>query len=221
MYCIVSDTYVCSNVSVPTLLNARSFLIFKIQSNINLLRWFWGQRTHVSGVWCLLRRQDGTAVVFHIPRFVYASLCCLCVHHSTVFLFSVGCFSCVLSMFIGKLHRVHEKFLPTVLDYMDWMLASLVHHGIVILRDKGKRQGVLPDMPPITFFGHDFGSTIVFELIRLLKKSKTVYLPVHHFITSGCRPAEVQGHITFRSIGLVVFVVLFHHQCVLLWAGNF
>jgi hypothetical protein len=39
-------------------------------------------------------------------------------------------------------------------------------------------------MPPVTFFGHDFGSTVAFELIRLLKKSKTVYLPVHHFIVS-------------------------------------
>jgi surfactin synthase thioesterase subunit len=67
----------------------------------------------------------------------------------------------------------------------------MLHHGIVIRREKDKRQGKLPDMPPVTFFGHDFGSTVAFELIRLLKKSKTVYLPVHHFIVSACRPPEV------------------------------
>lgn len=93
--------------------------------------------------------------------------------------------------FPGKLHRVHEKFLDSIMDYLDWMLASLLHYGVVIRLEKDKRQGVLPDMPPITFFGHDYGSTVVFEMIRLLKKSKTVYLPVHHFISSACRPPEV------------------------------
>lgn len=71
-------------------------------------------------------------------------------------------------------------------------MGSLLHHKVMIRLDKGKqRQGVLPDMPPITIFGHDFGSTVAFELIRLLKKSKTVYMPIHHFIASACRPPEV------------------------------
>lgn len=101
----------------------------------------------------------------------------------------------------GKLHRVHEQPLTGILEHLDWVLASLVHHGVVIRLEKGRRQGVLPDMPPVTIFGQDFGSIVAFELIRLLKKSKTVHLPVHHFITSGCRPPEVSD--TFRSMWFV------------------
>lgn len=111
-----------------------------------------------------------------------------------------GVYSCINSYCIashifffitGKLHRASEMFLSSLLEYMDWVLASLLHCGIVIKLDKGKRQGKLPDIPPVTLFGHDFGCVVAFELIRLLKKSKTVYMPVHHFIASACRPPEV------------------------------
>ena len=81
--------------------------------------------------------------------------------------------------------------MPSVLDYMDWVVAALLHHGFMIRLEKNKRQGVLPTMPPITVFGHDFGSTVAFELIRMLKKSESVYMPIHHFIASACRPPEV------------------------------
>ena len=90
--------------------------------------------------------------------------------------------------------------MPSVLDYMDWVVAALLHHGFMIRLEKNKRQGVLPTMPPITVFGHDFGSTVAFELIRMLKKSESVYMPIHHFIASACRPPEVFCAFFFASI---------------------
>lgn len=104
-------------------------------------------------------------------------------------------------MTTGKLHRVDEDFLPSILEYVDWVVGSLLHHKVMIRLDKGKqRQGVLPDMLPITIFGHDYGSTIGFELIRLLKKSKTVYMPIHHFIVSACRPPEVLSDFNSNNL---------------------
>jgi hypothetical protein len=100
------------------------------------------------------------------------------------------CFVCVC-VCVGKLHRTDEEPLSDVMQYLDWVVASLLHVGVAHLLEKDKRQGVLPDMPPVTLLGHDFGCIILVELIRLLKKSKTVYLPVHHFIASACRPPEV------------------------------
>lgn len=106
-----------------------------------------------------------------------------------------------LTVTTGKLHRVNEELLSSILEYVDWVVASLLHHNIMMRLDKGKqRQGVLPDMPPITIFGHDFGSTVGFEMIRLLKKSKTVYMPIHHFIVSACRPPEVLSEFNSNDL---------------------